>query len=212
MIRTPGMIAGPTPDRPYGLLVRHYIFGQEIGIVLYHEILHDACRDHTAAECAEKSDHWLPEESLADHEHHDQKSHAESRSEIGQRYELEFLEIRTEAAVGSERYYSRIVAEKCHHSTERGDTGQIEQRFHQRARDALKKFHDAEFHENASYGTGKHTYAHQIEHSVQQQVVGGMHYGVEHIGHAHHLTEIIENAEYAQQADIGCETTLGPGF
>ena len=39
-----------------------------------------------------------------------------------------------------------------------------------------------------------------------------MHYGVEHIGHAHHLTEIIENAEYAQQADIGCETTLGPGF
>ena len=75
------------------LVFPDHILREVMREVLDYEILHDARRYDTAAERPEESYHRLPEISLTHHEHHHQQTHAERRAEIGERYELEFLEV-----------------------------------------------------------------------------------------------------------------------
>ena len=61
---------------------------------------------------------------------------------------------------------------------------QIEERAHQRAEYVFKQFDHSELHKQTAYGAGDHTDAHKVEHGVEQQVMGGVHDSVEHVGEA----------------------------
>lgn len=171
-----------------------------MGIVLDDEILHDARGDDATAACAEEAHEGLPEEALAHHEHHHQKAHAEGRAEIGEGYELEFLEIRAETLVACQRDDGGVVAEEGHHGAQRGHAREVEEGPHQRAEDALEHLHHAKLHEDAAYCSRENADAHEIEHRVEQQVVGRVHHGVEHIGKSHRLSDEIKEAKHHRQA------------
>lgn len=92
-------------------------------------------------------------------------------------------------ADGGEHGYGVAVNPSGVHETgnkpERGHSGQVEQRAHERAEQLLEQADDAELDEEAAYGARDDADAHKVEHGVEQQVVGGFHNSVEHVGHAH---------------------------
>ena len=51
-----------------------------------------------------------------------------------------------------------------------------------------------------AYGTRDHTDAHQVETRVEQQVVGRVHHGVEHVGSAHAPPYEREQCAHYQEA------------
>ena len=165
----------PVADRLVGVLRIHFEY----------LALHEARGNYAAYEGSKESYYRLDVEALPYHEHHDEQSHAEGGAEIGERNELVFLEVAAETLVLRQRDDGGIVRQECHHGSERGHSGQVEQRAHERAEQLLEQADDTELDEEAAYGARDDADAHKVEHGVEQQVVGGFHNSVEHVGHAH---------------------------
>ncbi len=108
---------------------------------------------------------------------------------------MEFLEIAAETAVLREGDDGGVVAQECHGGSEGSHAWQIEERAHQRAEYVFKQFDHSELHKQTAYGAGDHTDAHKVEHGVEQQVMGGVHDSVEHVGEAHDRPYIPEQGE-----------------
>ena len=64
----------------------------------------------------------------------------------------------------------------------------------------MKEIHHSELHEKLAESAGNDTHTHKIEYGVDKQVVGSLHYGVQHVGEAHHRTHITEDYDYHQNA------------
>ena len=159
-------------------------------------MLHHPCRNDGPAESAEQTDKGCAGMAIADHRDQHHEAHAEGRTEIGQRDELVFFEIRCERAVFRKRDDGWIVRKKGHDGPERRDARQIEERFHQRPQDLLQQRHNAEFCHQLGKGSRQDRDAHQVKDRVEQQVVGGVHDRFEHVARAHPV---------AQDDEDGCQ-------
>ena len=164
--------------------VAHLLFGI-LRVCLQNLALHEAGGHDAADKGSEEAYQRLDVETLPHHEHHDEQPHTEGRAEVGERDKLIFLEITAEALVLRQRDDGRIVRQEGHYGSERCHSGQIEKRTHERAEQLLEQAHHAELYKQAADGARDDADAHEIKHGVEQKVVGGLHYGVKHIGHAH---------------------------
>ncbi len=182
------------------VLLRHGVLRGILRISLQHEALHEARRTDAAEAGAEQTDEWRGVVALTRHEHDDEQTHAERRTEVGERDELVFLEVACEALVVCKRDDGGVVGEERHHGAQRRHARQVEDRSHQRSQRAFEQRNHAELHEHPAYGAGYHADAHQIEYGVEQQVVRRAHDGVEHVGHTHHHAEVAEEHYYAGDA------------
>ena len=136
--------------------VAHLLFGI-LRVCLQNLALHEAGGHDAADKGSEEAYQRLDVEALPHHEHHDEQTHTEGRAEVGERDKLIFLEITAEALVLRQRDDGRIVRQEGHYG-----------------------------YKQAAYGARDDADAHEIKHGVEQKVVGGLHYGVKHIGHAHY--------------------------
>ena len=180
-----------------------------LGVVLLDEVLHQARRDDTAGDGADEADERFLEVAIAHHEDDDDEAHAEGGAEVGQRDILVLLEVGGEALVLGEGDDGGVVAQEGEHGTERGHAGEVEQGLHQGAQGLLEEIDDAELDKEAADGSGDDTHGHEEEAGVQQQVVGGVHDGVEHVGSAHLEGEAAEDADDDQQAGDAAELAAG---
>ena len=174
----------------FGLSVAFFSLADILGAIswisLHYKSLHESCGYYAAAECSEETDERLGVEALADHEDDHQEAHAEGGAEVGEGYELVFLEIAAEMLVLCKRDYGRVVGEESHYGSEGCDSRKVEKGLHQRAEELLEKGDNAEFDEELAECSGDHTDCHKIEHCVQKKVVGRLHDGVQHVGGAHY--------------------------
>ena len=193
------LVQGHNGVLPVG--ARRGLLGGIVGIGFHHEMLHETRRHDAAAEGAEKAYERLYKVALPYHENDDDESHTEGSAEVGQRNELIFLEVAGEMLVFRKCDDGGIVGKKRQHGAQRGHTGQIEQRAHQRAEQLLQQVDHAKLYEHLADGTRQHADGHQIETRVQQQVVGRMHHGVEHRGCTHFPSQQGEQAHHDEQAD-----------
>ena len=182
------------------VLLRHGVLRGILRISLQHEALHQSCGADAAEAGAEQTDERCGVVALTRHEHNDEQTHAERRTEVGERDELVFLEVACEALVVRKRDDGGVVGEERHHGAQRRHARQIEDRSHQRSQRAFEQRNHAELHEHPAYGAGYHADAHQIEYGVEQQVVRRAHDSVEHVGHTHHHAEVAEEHYYAGDA------------
>ena len=156
-----------------------------LGMGLLDEVLHEARGDHTAEDGSNESDEGLLEEAVTHHEDDDNQAHTEGCTEVGQRYELVFLEVGSKAFILRKGDDGGVVAQEGEHGTERCHTGQVEQRFHQGPQGLFQQFHDTELNEQTSDSTGDDADGHEEETGVEQEVMGGVHDGIEHVGGTH---------------------------
>lgn len=182
------------------LLLRHGVFRGILRISLQHEALHESRRTDAAEAGAEQTDERSGVVALTRHEHDDEQTHTERRTEVGERDELVFLEVACEALVVRKRDDGGVVGEERHHGAQRRHARQIEDRSHQRSQRSFEQRNHAELYEHPAYGAGYHADAHKIEYGVEQQVVRRAHDGVEHVGHTHHHAQIAEEHYYAGDA------------
>ena len=89
-------------------------------------MLHEACGNDASCKGSEKSDEGCGKIALAYHEDNDDESHAECRSEVGERDELVLLEITAELAVLRERDDGRVIAEEGKDGSQRGHAREVE--------------------------------------------------------------------------------------
>ena len=156
-----------------------------LGVCLLDEVLHQARGDDAAADGSHQSDEGLLEVAVAHHKDDDNQSHTEGRAKVGEGDELVLLEVGGEALILGEGDDSRVVAQEGEHGAKRSHTGQVEQGLHERAQDLLEQVHHAKLDEETADGTGDDADGHQEEAGVEQEVVGGVHDGVEHVGGSH---------------------------
>ena len=176
------------------------IFFEERRISLHHEALHQTGRNDTTDKRPYQTNERFSIETLSHHEHNHQQAHTKSRTEVGQRNVLVLLEITAETLVLRKRDDSRIIGQESHYRPQGRYTRQVEQRTHQRTKDTFQQLHHAKFHKNLTDSTGNYTDCHQIETSVQQQVVCCLHNGVQHLWHTHLHTDECKQAKHNYQA------------
>ena len=151
--------------------------------------LHDAGADDGTAESPEKAHQGPGELSVADHRDNHHEAHAESRSEVGEGNELVFFEIGAEGLVLGQGNDGRVVGQECHHGTQGSHAGKVVQGLHERPQEALQQRHHAKLRHQLGKRTGKNGNAHQIEHGIEQQIVRGVHDGLEHVSASHPGTQ-----------------------
>ena len=200
-----------------GLLIVHIsiVAGRFIAvrrIVLAGEVLHEARGDDATGKGSEESDERSGKIALAYHEDDDNESHTEGRAEVGERDELVLLEIAAELAVLRERDDGGVVAEECEHRSQRCHSGEIEERCHDGTEDALYHVHHAKLHENLSQGSGDDADTHEVQDGVEQQIVGGSHDGVQHVGKTHATGEIAEEDNDDKEAGDAPEDVVSGVF
>ena len=156
-----------------------------LGMGLLDEVLHEARGDHTPEDGSDESDEGLLEEAVTHHEDDDDQAHTEGRAEVGQRDELVFLEMGSDAFILRKCDDSGVVAQEGEHGTERSHTGQIEQRLHQGPQRLLQQVNDTELNEQTSNSTSDDADGHEEKTGVEQEVMGGVHDGIEHVGCTH---------------------------
>ena len=64
----------------------------------------------------------------------------------------------------------------------------------------LQNVDHSEVHQELSESAGDYAQAHKVEDSVKKQVVGGFHYGIQHIGESHNPAHITEDDNYCKNA------------
>ena len=157
-----------------------------------HEILHAAGGDDAARAGAEETDERLHHVALSHHEDDHDEAHTEGRTEVGQGDVLELLEVATEVGVLCQRDDGGVVAEEGQDGAQRGHTRKVENRLHERAQDLLDEVHYAKLHKHLTQRAREHTDGHEVEASVEQKVVCGVHHGVEHGGSTHSVSDVTE--------------------
>ena len=113
--------------------------------------------------------------------------------------ELVFLEVSGELPVLDQRDDGWVVAQKGHHASQHCHSGQIVERTHDGTKEFLQQGHHAEFAEHLAQSACDDAHAHEIEHGVEQQAVGCLHDGIEHIGQSHHRGQVAEEQKEHNQ-------------
>ena len=165
--------------------------------------LHDAGGDDGAAEGTEQTHQRTGDLSVSDHGDDHHEAHAESRTEVGQGDELVFLEVSGETAVLGQGDDGRVIGKEGHDGTQGRYTGQVVQGLHQGTQEAFQQGNHAEFRHQFGQGTGEHGNAHQVEHRVQQQVMGRVHQGLDHVAAAHFGAQQAEETDKEGQENQG---------
>ena len=172
--------------------------GVKLRIAFQGEALHQSGADDAAYEGAHQTYHSSASEAFAGHKGNDNQAHTEGGAEVGQRHQLVFLEVACKVVVLGQRDDGGVVAEEGHHGSQCSHTGQVEEGFHQRPQYVLHQAHNAKFGQQFRDGAHQHADGHNVEHRLEQQVVGRLHKGVEHIGQRH---PVCQEAEEAKEAD-----------
>ena len=190
-----------------------------LGVGLADKVLHEAGGDDAATDGAHEADEGLLEVAVTHHEDDDDEAHAEGGAEVGQGDVLVLLEVGGEALVLGEGDDGGVVAQEGENGTERGHAGEVEQGLHEGPEGLLEEIDDAELDEESADGSSDDTDGHEEEAGVQQQVMGGVHDGIEHVGSAHLDGEAAEEgnddgetddtAEAVTSALEGTEVPLG---
>ena len=154
-------------------------------IALEGETLHETGGDDTADERTENAHRSTTAETLAYHESKHHTTHAEGGAEIGEGDKLVFLKILREVFVVGKGDDGGVVGEECHDCTKGGDTGQVVKRFHEGTQDVLHQTDNAELDEQFAYTAHQNTDSHDVEDGFEQELVGSLHEGVEHVGEGH---------------------------
>ena len=175
----------------------------QFGIGLEAVALHEAGADDGAAEGAEQAHQCAGHLAVADHGDDDHEAHAEGSAEVGQGQELVFLEIGSEVAVLGQGDDGGVVTQESHHRAQGGHSGEVVQGFHEGAQEALQQGNHAEFRHQFGQGSGEHGDAHEVEHGVQQQVVGRVHQRPDHVASAHPAAQEGEGNDEKGQEDDG---------
>lgn len=178
----------------------HCHFIAIFGVFAADEVLHQSGAHNATAEGAEKSDEWGRGIALAHHKHNHQEAHAKGRAEVGERYELVFAEEARKLLIVGQGDDGGVVAEEGKHGAERGSAGQIEEGLHERAQYFLKERHHSELAKYLAQCASDHADGHQEEAGIDQEVIGGLHDSVHHIGHAHAIAEVAEDEAYDNKA------------
>jgi len=166
-----------------GQLVQHR--GIQLRESLEAAALHDAGRDDGAAEGAEQAHQRTGDLAVADHGNNNDEAHAEGRTEVGQGDELVFLEEGGEATVLGQGDDGRVIREESHYGTQGGNAREVIQGFHHGTQEALQQGNHAELRHELGQRTRKHCNAHKVENRIEQQVVGRVHHGPDHVAAAH---------------------------
>ena len=164
--------------------------------------------DHRAdkADCGGRDKALADRRFHADHKRNDDKTHAEARSDVGQRRNLILFEIPLERIVVSKRQNRRIVREEAGKNADHGRTGQVINGLDERGQDAVEKGRDAELIEKLCDGAGHDGDRHNVEHRGDQKIVGGIHQGAHQIDRAHFVPKHSPKAEEQKQKDKGLHT------
>ena len=181
----------------------------EFGVAFQGEALHEAGADDAADDGSQQSHQGSFAEAQTRHEGYHHQAHAEGGAEVGERDELVFLEVAGEVVVLGQRDDGGVVGEEGHHGAQSRHAGQVVERLHQRPQDILHQAHHAELGEQLADGTHQHTDGHDVEHRLEQQVIGRLHEGVEHVRQCHAVGQEAEEGEEAHQKDEGLQTAAG---
>ena len=167
---------------------------------------HQAGADDAARDGAEVADQHRLEAALTDvgaHAHHkggDDHAHAEGGADVGQRRGLVLLEVTQKVLVIRQSQNGGIVGQVGRQHADDGGAGQTVQGLHQRGEDLVDSGDHAELGEQGGQRPGQNRDGHDVQHGVDQQGIGGVHQGVEHIHSAHPAADGTETErEHAQK-------------
>ena len=175
-------------------------------------MLHAPCGNHTATSGSKKSHHRFKEKALSHHKNNDNQAHTKGCTEVGKRDILVFLEVRAESFVLRQRNDCGIIRQESHDRSQRSHARQIKQRPHQRTENHFQQVDNAELYEQLTDSTRQNADTHQVEHRIEQQVMCRVHDGVEHVSHAHLITNKTKKCRYHQQTDNTGQSLLKRTF
>ncbi len=197
------------------VLLGAFLFGDgtvHLGITLEGELLHEACGDDASDDGAEETDEGSAAVAFASHEGDDDESHAEGGAEVGERDELVFLEVAGKVVVFGQGDDGGVVGEEGHHGSQGCHAGQVVEGFHEWAEDVLHQAHDTELGEELGDGPHENADGHDVEHSLEQQLIGGLHEGVEHVGKGHLIGQEAKESKEEHEEDERLEAAAGGEF
>ncbi len=179
--------------------------GIHLGVALEGETLHEAGRDDAADKGAKDTHSGTATEALAYHEGQHHEAHAKGSAEIGEGDELVLLEILGEVLVVSQGDDGGIVGEESHDCAQSRHTGQIVKGFHEGTQDVLHESHNTELDKQFADTTHQDADGHDVEDGLEQELVGCLHKGVEHVGQRHVVGEYPEEAYKQYQEQDGLD-------
>ena len=186
--------------------------GIELGIGLEGGTLHEAGRNDAADDGSDDTHQGTLAIAQTGHEGQHHKAHAEGGAEVGEGDELVFLKVLREVLVLRQRDDGGVVGKEGHNGAQGGDTGQVVEGFHQRAQDVLQQAHHAKLYQQLANGPHEHTDGHDVEHGLEQQMVGCLHEGVEHVGQGHAVGKDPEEPNKKDQEDDGLDAAFAGEF
>ena len=167
--------------------------------------LHQTSADDTTDDGSEEADDGTAAVALSCHEDDNDHTHAESRTEVGEADELIFLEVGAELAILCQRDDGGIVTKEGEDASECRHARQVVKGLHQGPEDTLEHIHDMELHEQTAQGSAQYRDTHNIEYGLEQEVIGGLHNRIEHIGQTHDMPYIAEYGEEENDEAEGFE-------
>ena len=99
------------------------------------------------------------------------------------------LEEGREGTVLGKGYDGGVVGEEGHQRAQGRCAGKVEKRLHKYPEAFFQHLHHAKLREKFGKRARKDRYAHKIEHRVEQQGMGGVHYGVYEVPAAHNISQ-----------------------
>ena len=180
----------------------------QFGVGFEGEALHETCGDDAADDSTEDAHQsaFAVAETRHKGEHH--KTHTKSCTEVSEGHQLVFLEVLGEVLVLSEGDDYRVVGEEGENGTQCGHPREVVEGFHERTQDVLEQSHHTEFNEQFSYCPHEHTDGHDVEDRFEQQVIGCLHEGVEHVRERHAIGKKPEESYEENEKNEGFDRAL----
>ena len=128
------------------------------------------------------------------------KSHRIAAGKVHEADVLIAFEIACKLRVLCHRDDGRFIAEERHQGSGGRYARQVEERSQYGLEHLLQKVNYAKNAEDSTQSSRQHTHCHQVEDSIEQQIVCRPHNRVEHIREAHHRGQIAEKRYNDYQA------------
>ena len=181
----------------------------EFGIGFQAGTLHQTGGDNAADDGSCHTHQSSLAEAQTGHEGNHHETHAKSGTEVGQRHQLVFLEVAVEVLVVSQGDDGGVVAQEGHDGTQGGHTRQVVEGLHQGTEQIFQQTHHAKLGEQLADGSHKNADGHDVEHGLQQQVVGSLHEGVQHVGQGHLVGKETEESKEHNQEEESLHASFG---
>ena len=130
-----------------------------------------------------------------DHKGGDDQAHAEGGTDVAQSGQLVLLEEATEIVVLCQSQDGRVIGQVSGEDAHGTGAGQAIEGLDQGGHQLVQQENDAELRPQSGNGTGQNRDGHDVEDRVDQQIVSGVHHGIEHVGGAHLGAQQDEEAE-----------------